>query len=91
MSEATYSTSQRAAPTGYQLLIIVLMIFMAALDGFDAFSSAFVAPAVAKEWGLGSAALGILLSSGFVGMALGSMGYPLSPTCMDVDPSFSAA
>lgn len=55
----------------YQILIIVFAILTAILDGFDTFAMAFVAPVVGREWDLDSSVLGVLLSSGFVGMAIG--------------------
>ncbi|WP_206243809.1 MFS transporter [Novosphingobium terrae] len=58
--------------TLYQIAIIIFAAFLAILDGFDAFAMAFVAPVVAVAWGLNKAVLGLLLSSGFAGMALGS-------------------
>ena len=59
--------------SGRQILIIALAVVLAALDGFDALSMAFVAPALGKAWSLGRATTGLLLSSGLVGMALGSL------------------
>lgn len=58
--------------TPYQIAIIGFALFLAILDGFDAFAMAFVAPVVSAAWGLDKAVLGLLLSSGFAGMALGS-------------------
>ena len=63
-----------AAPLGNrQRIILALAILIAALDGFDMLSMALVAPAVAKDWQLDKAVLGLLLSSGLVGMAIGSI------------------
>ena len=66
-----------AVLTKYQILIIACTVLMAVLDGFDAFSMAFVAPVVSREWRLDSATLGMLLSSSFAGMAIGS--FLISP------------
>lgn len=63
---------ENAAITRRQIVIIMFAVLMATVDGFDAFSMAFVAPVVGREWALDNAVLGILLSSGFAGMALGS-------------------
>ncbi|MBN9102372.1 MULTISPECIES: MFS transporter [unclassified Pseudonocardia] len=41
-------------------------------EGFDILVMAFAASGVAAEWGLGAAQIGVLLSSGLIGMALGS-------------------
>src|SRR5690349_3207795 len=56
-----------------QWIVIVLMILLNALDGFDVLSSAFAAPGITKEWGIERAALGIVLSAELVGMGFGSI------------------
>ncbi len=63
--------------TRRQIFTILLIISIAVLDGYDLGSMSFVVPVLSKEWGIGKAALGILLASGLVGMAVGSLG--LSP------------
>lgn len=60
--------------TRRQILAIVLTIGIAVLDGYDVSSISFVAPVLSKAWGIDKAALGILLASGLVGMAVGSLG-----------------
>lgn len=60
-----------------QVWVIVLAVLLAALDGYDALSMAFVAPVLSVEWALGKAAVGLLLSSSLMGMAAGALG--LSP------------
>lgn len=63
-----------AAPLRFrQVLVLVLALLLAALDGYDALSMAFVAPALAAEWGIGKSVLGLLLSSSLVGMAIGAI------------------
>ena len=56
-----------------QVLAILLALSIAILDGFDVSSMSFVAPVVAKAWGFDKAALGLLLATGLVGMAAGSL------------------
>ncbi|HEX7709346.1 MAG TPA: MFS transporter [Sphingomonadaceae bacterium] len=56
-----------------QWIVIVLMIFLNALDGFDVLSSAFASPGITKEWGIPRAELGIVLSAELVGMGFGSI------------------
>jgi MFS family permease len=56
-----------------QVLVIVLTVFLNALDGFDVTSISFASPGIATEWGLDRAALGIVLSMELIGMALGSI------------------
>ena len=58
----------------YQWLIVGLCIILNALDGFDVLAMAFTANSVTREFGLSGAELGVLLSSGLVGMAIGSLG-----------------
>jgi MFS family permease len=60
-----------------QILVLFIALWLAALDGYDALSMAFVAPALAKEWGIGKGVTGLLLSSSLVGMAIGAIA--LSP------------
>src|SRR6478672_5780027 len=56
-----------------QWVVVVLMIFLNALDGFDVLSSAFASPGISKEWGIERAALGVVLSAELVGMGFGSI------------------
>ncbi|HVR90601.1 MAG TPA: MFS transporter [Novosphingobium sp.] len=66
------------APVGSrQVLVLIVALLLAALDGYDALSMAFVAPAIAREWGIGKGVIGLLLSSSLVGMAIGAIA--LSP------------
>ncbi len=56
-----------------QWIVVILMVFLNALDGFDVLSSAFAAPGITAEWGITRAALGIVLSAELVGMGFGSV------------------
>lgn len=56
-----------------QWIAVGLMIALNALDGFDVLSSAFAAPGIAKEWGIGRDALGVVLSMELIGMGFGSI------------------
>ena len=56
-----------------QIVILLAAVILAALDGYDALSMAFVAPAISREWHLGKDVLGLLLASGLAGMAFGSL------------------
>ncbi|MGC1271411.1 MAG: MFS transporter [Croceibacterium sp.] len=56
-----------------QWIVVVLMIFLNALDGFDVLSSAFAAPGITKEWGIPRSELGVMLSAELVGMGFGSV------------------
>lgn len=57
----------------YQWAIIGMCVLLNALDGFDVLAMAFTANGVTKEFGLTGSELGILLSAGLVGMAIGSL------------------
>ncbi len=56
-----------------QWIVVVLMVILNALDGFDVLSSAFAAPGITKEWGIDRPALGVVLSAELVGMGFGSI------------------
>ena len=56
-----------------QWIVVILMILLNALDGFDVLSSAFAAPGISKEWGIPRSELGIVLSAELVGMGFGSI------------------
>lgn len=56
-----------------QWIVVILMIMLNALDGFDVLSSAFAAPGISAEWGISRDELGIVLSAELVGMGVGSV------------------
>ena len=56
-----------------QWAVIVMMLLLNALDGFDVLSSAFAAPGISADWQIERAALGIVLSAELVGMGFGSV------------------
>ncbi len=56
-----------------QWIIVVLMVMLNALDGFDVLSSAFAAPGITLEWGIPRVELGVVLSAELVGMGFGSV------------------
>lgn len=55
-----------------QKIAIVLTAVLSALDGYDILSISFAAPAISAEWGVSKSALGLVFSSGLVGMMAGS-------------------
>ncbi|WP_408317385.1 MFS transporter [Paraburkholderia sp. RL17-347-BIC-D] len=57
----------------YQWLILFFCFLIVALDGFDTSAIGFVAPAIAKEWGVTKIALGPVLSAALVGLAIGAL------------------
>lgn len=59
--------------TFFQIMVVVICTLLNMIDGFDVLAISFTAPVIAKEWGVNPATLGILLSAGLAGMALGSL------------------
>src|SRR5690606_17426904 len=56
-----------------QWIVVVLMVLLNALDGFDVLSSAFAAPGISLQWGIPRSELGIVLSAELIGMGFGSV------------------
>ena len=56
-----------------QIRAVAITFMLSALDGYDVLSATFAAPAISADWGIGKAALGIVLSAGLAGMALGAL------------------
>ncbi|MDH6288233.1 MFS transporter [Rhodococcus opacus] len=52
---------------------VILCLVMNLIDGYDLLVTSFVGPTIAKQWGLSGSQLGVLLSSGLAGMAIGAM------------------
>ncbi|WP_106400953.1 MFS transporter [Actinocorallia populi] len=59
--------------TPFQWTAIAVCVLLNVLDGFDVLVMAFTSAEVSDEWGLSGSRLGLLLSAGLVGMALGSI------------------
>ncbi|MDN3292603.1 MFS transporter [Streptomyces ficellus] len=57
----------------FQWGAIAVCVVLNMLDGFDVLVMAFTGKAVSASWELSSSELGLLLSAGLVGMALGAM------------------
>jgi AAHS family 4-hydroxybenzoate transporter-like MFS transporter len=57
----------------HHLSLTLLCALSVLMDGFDAQSMGFVAPALAAQWHIGRGALGPILSAGLVGMLLGAL------------------
>jgi MFS family permease len=56
-----------------QWVVIVMMVLLNALDGFDVLSSAFAAPGMSAEWGIPRSELGFILGAELIGMGFGSV------------------
>ncbi|WP_063129134.1 MFS transporter [Nocardia fusca] len=61
----------------YQWLIVALCVALNLLDGFDVMALAFTANSIRDDFGLDGATIGILLSAGLIGMAVGA--FTLAP------------
>src|SRR3984893_16721124 len=59
--------------SSFQIMVVVITTALNMIDGFDVLAISFTAPLIAKEWGVPPQTLGILLSAGLAGMALGSL------------------
>lgn len=56
-----------------QFTTIFVCFLMNMLDGMDVMVISYAAPSIAKEWAVSPAALGIVFSTGLLGMAIGAM------------------
>jgi benzoate transport len=63
----------QSAMTRAQVVVVILTVFLNAMDGFDVLSIAFASPGIAREWGIAQTALGVVLSMELIGMAIGSV------------------
>jgi benzoate transport len=59
--------------TAFQIAVVAVCVGVNMIDGFDVLAAAFVAPAIAKVWAVHPEALGLLLSTGPIGMAIGAL------------------
>jgi hypothetical protein len=59
-----------------QIIVVVITVFLNALDGFDLLSISFAAPGISAEWGIDRVALGVVLSMELIGMGIGSLLLP---------------
>ena len=82
MTDAAISTQAITDPrqllleapmSGFQTRAVATTVALCALDGFDVFAMTFAAPALLKDWGIDKGQLGLALSAGLLGMALGSL------------------
>jgi AAHS family 4-hydroxybenzoate transporter-like MFS transporter len=58
---------------GFQIQLLLTCAAVLFLDGFDTQAIGYVAPALAKEWGLTKAALGPVFSAGLFGLMIGAL------------------
>src|SRR3979409_1627804 len=60
---------------GFQLKLLLTCAAVLFLDGFDTQAIGYVAPALAKEWGLSKGALGPVFSAGLFGLMMGALAF----------------
>jgi AAHS family 4-hydroxybenzoate transporter-like MFS transporter len=58
---------------GFQIKLLLTCAAVLFLDGFDTLAIGYVAPALAKEWGLTKVALGPVFSAGLFGLMIGAL------------------
>ncbi|MGF6099258.1 MFS transporter [Pseudomonas sp. 18175] len=59
--------------------ILLLCVTVLVLDGFDVVAMGFIAPAIVADWGVPREALGVVMSAGLFGLAIGALvGGPLA-------------
>src|SRR3974390_617475 len=58
---------------GFQVRLLLTCAAVLFLDGFDTQAIGYVAPALAKEWGLTKSALGPVFSAGLFGLMIGAL------------------
>ena len=59
--------------TPLQWTAVMICVALNALDGFDVLAITFAAPGIASQWHIQKAALGVVISTGLAGMAVGSL------------------
>ncbi|MEV0051535.1 MFS transporter [Saccharopolyspora shandongensis] len=69
---AVRDSIDRSGMSRFQIGVVAICLVINLVDGFDVLVMSFAAPGVAREWALTDSRVGVLLSSGLVGMALGS-------------------
>lgn len=58
---------------GFQIRLLLTCAAVLFLDGFDTQAIGYVAPALAREWGLSKSALGPVFSAGLFGLMIGAL------------------
>ena len=55
------------------LLVVGLCFAINMVDGMDVVIMSYIAPALARDWGIAPDAMGVVFSAGLVGMAIGGI------------------
>ena len=75
---------------GFQIKLLLTCAAVLFLDGFDTQAIGYVAPALAREWGLTKGALGPVFSAGLFGLMIGALVFgPLATASGARRSSFS--
>ncbi|MDY6949236.1 MAG: MFS transporter [Pseudomonadota bacterium] len=64
---------RREPMRAFQISAVAICVALNALDGFDILAITFAGPGIMREWGLGPGGLGVVISTGLVGMSIGSL------------------
>jgi len=67
------SIIDNAALSRLQIITFILCGIIAILDGFDTQAIAFVAPVIARQWGLQSSSFGPVFGAGLLGLTVGAL------------------
>jgi len=73
MSKDPADTIATSPMTRFQIMVIMILIFLNGLDGFDVLAISFAAPGIAEEWGIDRSMLGFVLAMELIGMGIGSL------------------
>src|SRR6201996_4514239 len=61
-------------PVGrFQILVLLMCMFIVTLDGLDTVMMGFIAPALSNAWAIPRDALGPVMSGGLLGLAFGAL------------------
>ena len=63
----------QAPMSTYQKIAVAVVVVLCMLDGLDVMAITFAAPAIKAAWGVEQAKMGLMLASGLLGMAAGSL------------------
>lgn len=72
-----------------QIFAVGICFTLNMLDGMDILMMSYLAPAIARDWGIGPAALGVVFSAAIFGMMVGALAWRPSPTISGVVQSSS--
>ena len=63
--------SLRLSPNQY--LTIIICFFLNVIDGVDVLIMSYTSPVITSDWSISSDTLGVVFSSGLLGMAIGAL------------------